>query len=102
MTRRKFALTVGAVGLVAAVGLIAYRGLTRNAGAADRARAADEAARVSVRTVHPKRDPNFRIANEQVAWVEPFYQAGLRPGRPGSSAPCPRRSARPSGPARSW
>jgi multidrug resistance efflux pump len=78
MSRRKLALTVVAVGLVAAVGLIAYRGLTRHAGAADKARAADEAARVSVRTVHPKRDPDFRIANEQVAWVEPFYQAGLR------------------------
>jgi len=78
MTRRKVVITVGALGLAAVVGYIAYRGLTRKAGAADRAHAADEAVRVSVRTVHPKRDPNFRIANEQVAWVEPFYQAGLR------------------------
>jgi multidrug efflux pump subunit AcrA (membrane-fusion protein) len=78
MSRRKLAITVLAVGVVAGVGFIAYRGFTRHAGAADKARAADEAARVSVRTVHPKRDAEFRIANEQVAWVEPFYQAGLR------------------------
>jgi multidrug resistance efflux pump len=78
MTRSKLTLIIGALGLGAVVGLFIYRGPTRNAGAADRARAAEEAARVSVRTIHPKRDPNFRIANEQVAWAEPFYQAGLR------------------------
>src|SRR5262249_13801339 len=39
---------------------------------------ADDGTRPGVRTIHPKRDPHFRIANEQVAWVEPFYQAGLR------------------------
>src|SRR5205823_2536603 len=78
MTRRKLAITVGAVGLVAVLGLIAYRGLTRNAGAADKRAAADDGTRTGVRTIHPKKDPSFRVSNEQVAWVEPFYQAGLR------------------------
>jgi len=78
MTRRKLFVTVGAVGLVAVVGLVAYRGLTRNAGAADKRAAGNDGTRTGVRTIHPKRDPNFRVSNEQVAWVEPFYQAGLR------------------------
>src|SRR5262245_3757354 len=77
--RRKLLLTCVGVGLVVAVGLVAYRGgLGRNAGAADRAPGNADSSRAAVRTIHPKKDPNFRIANEQVAWVEPFYQAGLR------------------------
>jgi len=76
--RRKLLFTALGVGLVAVLGLVAYRGLTRNAGAADKGSANGDASRAAVRTVHPRRDPNFRIANEQVAWVEPFYQAGLR------------------------
>src|SRR5262245_1441909 len=77
--RRKLLLTCVGVGLVVAVGLVAYRGgLGRNAGAADRAPGNGDSSRAAVRTIHPKKDPNFRIANEQVAWVQPFYQAGLR------------------------
>src|SRR5207247_3220535 len=53
-----------------------YRGRPRSAGGADKGNG--DGSRAAVRTVHPKKDPNFRIANEQVAWVEPFYQAGLR------------------------
>ena len=34
--------------------------------------------RTAVRTVRPRLDPSFRIANQQIATVEPFYQAGLR------------------------
>ena len=78
MTRRKLLVTLGAVGLVAVVGLVAYRGLTRKAGAADNRAPADDGTRTGVKVIHPKKDPNFRVANEQVAWVEPFYQAGLR------------------------
>src|SRR5262245_28889262 len=33
---------------------------------------------VAVKTIRPKRNPNFRIAIEQLATVEPFFQAGLR------------------------
>lgn len=77
MKHRTLLITVGAAGLVAVIGFVAYRGLTRNAGAADR-RTAEDASRAGVRTVRPKKDPHFRISNEQVASVEPFYQAGLR------------------------
>lgn len=35
-------------------------------------------AKVVVRTVRPRLDPSFRISNQQIAVVEPFYQAGLR------------------------
>lgn len=78
MTRRKLLVTIGALGLGAVVGLLLYRGPTRNAGAADKRPPADDGTRTGVRTIFPKKDPHFRIANEQVAWVEPFYQAGLR------------------------
>jgi HlyD family secretion protein len=40
-------------------------------------------ATVAVKTIHPKRDPYFRISTEQLAIVEPFYQAGLRSRVPG-------------------
>src|SRR5262245_17067513 len=76
--RRKILVTALGAGLVAAIGLVAYRGLTHKAGAADKASGNGDVSRAAVRTVHPKKDPNFRIANEQVAWVQPFYQAGLR------------------------
>lgn len=38
---------------------------------------ADPAA-TPVSAVHPRRDANFRVSNQQTATVEPFYQASLR------------------------
>ena len=56
-----------------------YHSATTHA-SGDKAGGEKEGSRPSVRTVHPKRDADFRIVNEQVAWVEPFYQAGMRLG----------------------
>jgi multidrug resistance efflux pump len=33
---------------------------------------------VSVKAVRPKRDPSFRVTNQQLATVEAYYEAGLR------------------------
>ncbi|HEX3147754.1 MAG TPA: efflux RND transporter periplasmic adaptor subunit [Gemmataceae bacterium] len=76
MTRPKLLLTLGGVGLV--VGGLLFYLIKGTSNGADRARAADGGTQPTVRTIRPKRDANFRIANEQVAWVEPFYQAGVR------------------------
>jgi multidrug resistance efflux pump len=32
---------------------------------------------ISVKTIHPRRDPSFRLAVEQPAYVEPYYEADL-------------------------
>src|SRR6266481_836178 len=33
---------------------------------------------ISVKTIHPKRDPSFAIAVQELANVEPYYRADLR------------------------
>ncbi|HJZ92797.1 MAG TPA: efflux RND transporter periplasmic adaptor subunit [Gemmataceae bacterium] len=83
MNLRKLLVGLAAIGLAAGAGAIVVRqgGLTHAAGtnaAADGGADAADESRVTVRTVRPKKDPNFRIFNEQVAVVEPFYQAGVR------------------------
>src|SRR5215218_4882112 len=40
--------------------------------------AGDEPGPPTVPVIRPKRDVNFRVSNQQLAVVEPFYQAGLR------------------------
>jgi multidrug efflux pump subunit AcrA (membrane-fusion protein) len=40
--------------------------------------AGDENKPAEVPVIRPKRDANFRVTNQQLAVVEPFYQAGLR------------------------
>jgi multidrug resistance efflux pump len=77
MTRRKLLLTIAGIGLVVG-GVLFYALKGSSHGGTDRAQAGEGGTQPTVRTIRPKRDPHFRIANEQVAWVEPFYQAGLR------------------------
>jgi multidrug resistance efflux pump len=73
-------LILGAVVLVAlgGIGVYAY---TRASGKVSTGARDDRPAgdgKTVVRTVHPRLDPKFRISNQQIAAVEPFYQAGLR------------------------
>ena len=78
MRRRK--IVAGAVGLsVIATGVFfafgRASGKNRNHSDSDRNRTDT---RMVVKTVRPRLDPNFRISNQQIAEVEPFYRAGLR------------------------
>jgi multidrug resistance efflux pump len=79
MSRRTIAIISVVLILTSAGGIAA---LSRSRGDGKQPRAGGESGRadgrVSVRTVRPRRDPSFRIFNEQIAVVEPFYQAGLR------------------------
>jgi len=76
MIRRN--LILGCLGVVAA-GVGGYLAFGRD-GDKNKAHAAskDSDTKAVVRTVRPRLDPSFRISNQQIALVEPFYQAGLR------------------------
>lgn len=76
--RRKIILAVLAVAVVGAGGFIALGRAAGTNGTGGPAAAGRGDARPVVRTVHPRLDPTFRISNQQIAAVEPFYQAGLR------------------------
>jgi multidrug resistance efflux pump len=75
-----FAAVVAAAGALGVGGFLKARGLP--AGEPPPATAADPAgpeasAAVTVKTVHPRRDPKFCMTVEQPAYVEPYYQDDL-------------------------
>jgi len=80
MRLRNPILSTAIVVLLGGLGVFAYAKLSGKASlhAKDESGRANGDARAVVRTVHPRLDPSFRISNQQIAVVEPFYQAGLR------------------------
>lgn len=77
MSRRKIAVgSLIVVVLAAAGGYVAFNRADGKSGSHGNGDRAD--GRPTVRTVRPRLDPTFRISNQQIAVVEPFYQAALR------------------------
>jgi multidrug efflux pump subunit AcrA (membrane-fusion protein) len=79
MTLRKLLAGAAIIALFGGVGVFAYTRASAKSDSGSR----DDSARPTegkavVRTVKPRLDPGFRISNQQIAVVEPFYQAGLR------------------------
>ena len=50
---------------------------------------------VTVKAIHPKRDANFRVTNQQLASVEAYYEAGLRARASGIVKEVPRDIGEP-------
>ncbi len=78
MRRRKIAIgaVVLAVGLTG--GFFAFGRASGKNGTHGDSEATRSDNRTVVKTVRPRLDANFRISNQQIAEVEPFYKAGLR------------------------
>jgi multidrug resistance efflux pump len=80
MRLRKPILTTAIVVVLAGLGVFVYTKVSGKSTlhAKDESNRGNGDGRAVVRTVHPRLDPHFRIRNQQIATVEPFYQAGLR------------------------
>ena len=77
MSRRNIAIGILILAIGGGGGFFALsRASDKNGAGKDEAGRAE--GKTAVRVVHPRLDPMFRIANQQIAVVEPFYQAGLR------------------------
>jgi multidrug efflux pump subunit AcrA (membrane-fusion protein) len=77
MKRRKIAIGVVILAVVATAGFFAFgRASGKNGTHKNDGGRTDT--RTVVRTVRPRLDSEFRISNQQIAVVEPFYQAPLR------------------------